>query len=142
MLHKLFAVTLIVAAANHVALAGDRAPAAASSAPQSAVETTLHFREVIKHAKDRVFPSVVFIRCMSENMEEGRKTTQSSSGSGVIISASGVVLTNWHVIDKAVELRCLLSDGTPADAKVLGSDKDTDLALLQLKLIGETTRSL
>ena len=118
-----------------------QAAQAEKSAVESAVETTNDFREIIKRAKDKVFPAVVFIRCMSENMEEGKKTTQSSSGSGVIISAGGEVLTNWHVIDKAIEIRCLLSDGTPADAKVVGSDKDTDLAVLQLKVLGDAAAS-
>jgi len=58
---------------------------------------------------------------------------QEVAGSGVIISKGGEVLTNWHVVDKAIEVRCLLSDGRPLDAKVLGTDKDTDLALLQLE---------
>src|SRR5205814_3941739 len=60
-----------------------QAAQAEKSAVESAVETTNGFREIIKRAKDKVFPAVVFIRCMSENMEEGKKTTQSSSGSGV-----------------------------------------------------------
>jgi serine protease Do len=95
---------------------------------------SLDFRQVIKNAKDKVFPAVVYIRCLQESHESGQKISQEISGSGVIISAKGEVLTNWHVIDKAVEVRCLLFDGRPLDAKVVGSDKDVDLALLQLNL--------
>jgi serine protease Do len=51
----------------------------------------------------------------------------------VIISPEGEVLTNWHVVDKAESVRCLLTDGRAATAKVLGSDKDTDLALIKLE---------
>lgn len=94
----------------------------------------LDFREVIAKAKDRVFPAVVYIRCVSENYEGGQKANRESSGSGVIISPRGEVLTNWHVVDKAVDVRCLLSNGEHYDATVIGSDKDTDVALLQLKL--------
>jgi len=68
-----------------------------------------------------------------ENMESGKKVTHEVAGSGVIISPKGEVLTNWHVVDKAVEIRCLLLDGRYFDADKIGQDKDTDLALLQLK---------
>jgi serine protease Do len=93
----------------------------------------LEFREVINKAKARVFPAVVFIKCVSENFDSGKKVTQESSGSGVLISATGELLTNWHVVDKAVQVRCLLFDGQALDARVVGVDKDTDLALLQLE---------
>ena len=95
------------------------------------------FRQVINGAKGKVFPAVVFIKCLSENYDAGKKVTVEASGSGVLISATGEVLTNWHVVDKAVEVRCLLYDGRARDAKVVGTDKDTDLALLQIKLNDE-----
>ena len=94
----------------------------------------LDFREVVAKAKDKVFPAVVFIKCLRESHETGQKVAQEVSGSGVIISPKGEVLTNWHVVDKAVEVRCLLSDGQAMDADVVGSDKDTDLAFLRLHL--------
>lgn len=90
------------------------------------------FRSIVQEAKSKVFPAVVYIRCLRESNEAGRKETQQVSGSGVIVSPDGEVLTNWHVIDKATSVRCLLSDGRHAEAKVLGSDKDTDLALIKL----------
>lgn len=92
------------------------------------------FREVVAKAKDKVFPAVVFIKCLRESHETGQKVSQEVAGSGVIISPAGEVLTNWHVVEKAVEVRCLLSDGQAMDAEVVGSDKDTDLALLRLRL--------
>lgn len=94
----------------------------------------LDFREVVQKAKDKVFPAVVFIKAVTENHESGRKMSQEVAGSGVIISPKGEMLTNWHVVDKAVEIRCLLYDGQTLTATVVGTDKDTDLALLQLKL--------
>jgi len=92
------------------------------------------FREVVKRAKDRVFPAVVFIKCIKESYESGKKISQEISGSGVITSADGELLTNWHVVDKAIEIRCLLLDGRTFEAKALGTDKDTDLAVLKMKL--------
>ncbi len=93
----------------------------------------LDFRVVVKNAQDKVFPAVVFIKCLQETHEMGKKISREMVGSGVIISPAGEMLTNRHVVDKAVEIRCLLYDGRSMDAKLVGSDKDTDLALLKLK---------
>ena len=92
------------------------------------------FRKIVSDAKDKVFPAVVFLKVRKESHATGKKVTQEVLGSGVLISKTGELLTNWHVIDKAVEVRCLLYDGRGLSAKVLGSDKDTDLALVQLEL--------
>jgi serine protease Do len=92
----------------------------------------LDFRQVVKDAKAKVFPAVVFIKCVRQDMQRGEKISQEVSGSGVLISADGEVVSNWHVVDKATEVRCLLFDGRAYTAKVLGSDKDTDVALLKL----------
>lgn len=55
-------------------------------------------------------------------------------GSGVIIDAeNGYIVTNAHVVDNADEISVLLSDGRELEAKKLGEDKDTDIALLQVK---------
>ena len=89
---------------------------------------------MVQDAKAKVFPAVVYIKCLRESMEGGKKETIEVSGSGVIISDKGLTLTNWHVVDKATEVRCLQSNGQGMDATVLGSDKDADLALLQLTL--------
>ncbi len=96
------------------------------------------FRSIVQHAKGQVFPAVVYIKVLVESNEGGKRQTMEASGSGVIISADGKVVTNWHVIDNAVEVRCLLTDGSYYDAEVLGSDQDTDLALLQLEIDGAT----
>jgi len=102
----------------------------------------LDFREVVRSAKDKVFPAVVYIKCVQESMERGKKVQQEIAGSGVIISAKGEVLTNWHVVEKVVSVRCLLYDGRAMNAKVIGTDKDTDLALLQLEVpAGEIGRA-
>jgi len=92
------------------------------------------FRAIVRQAKAKVFPAVVYVRCLRKSLESGKEIIEEVSGSGVIISASGEVITNWHVIDKSTEVRCLSFDGRAMDAKVVGKDKDTDLALLQMKL--------
>ena len=57
-------------------------------------------------------------------------------GSGVIVSADGYLLTNNHVIEGADEIEVQFADGQQAAAKVVGTDVDTDLALLKIELAG------
>ena len=53
-------------------------------------------------------------------------------GSGFIIDVEGHILTNNHVVDKASTVRVMLSDGTQLEGKVIGSDRNNDVALLQV----------
>jgi serine protease Do len=65
----------------------------------------------------------------------GGDMTSQSLGSGVIVSASGYIITNFHVVDKADRIRVSLM-GEPATvsypAKVIGSDRETDLAVIKI----------
>jgi len=105
-----------------------------SDSPDAAKVGQPDFRQIVQEAKDKVFPAVVYIKCLRESHESGKKITHEVAGSGVIIADCGEVLTNWHVVDKAVKVRCLLLDGRAMTAEVVGADKDTDLALLKLNL--------
>jgi serine protease DegQ len=67
--------------------------------------------------------------------EDQRGETGSNNiGSGVIVSASGHVLTNNHVIENAQDIQVTLLDGRRVPASVLGTDPDTDLAVLKIQL--------
>jgi Do/DeqQ family serine protease len=59
---------------------------------------------------------------------------QDGLGSGVIVSPEGYILTNHHVIEEADDIEVVLLDGRTAEAKVIGVDPDTDLALLQIQM--------
>ena len=65
---------------------------------------------------------------------ESRPRRASSLGSGVIVSANGYILTNHHVIEAADEVEVALVDGRKAKAKLIGSDPETDLAVLKTNL--------
>ena len=65
-----------------------------------------------------------------------RNQTQrvSSLGSGVIVSPQGYILTNAHVVEAADEIEVALADGRTATGRIIGSDPDTDLAVIKIKL--------
>ncbi len=59
---------------------------------------------------------------------------QSSLGSGVIVSPNGYIITNNHVVNSADEINVVLPDGRKAIAKIVGTDPETDLALIKIDL--------
>jgi len=61
-----------------------------------------------------------------------RQRTERNLGSGVIVDAAGIVLTNHHVIVGADQIQVAMSDGRVAQATVTGFDEDTDIAVLKL----------
>ncbi|WP_404667340.1 S1C family serine protease [Roseateles asaccharophilus] len=65
-----------------------------------------------------------------------RGMPQQGLGSGVIISGDGVLLTNNHVVDGASDIEVQLTDGRQARAELIGTDPDTDLAVLKISLPG------
>jgi putative serine protease PepD len=64
------------------------------------------------------------------------------TGSGVIIGADGYVVTNNHVVGDAQTIRVTLADGTSAPATLVGTDPDTDLAVVRIKATGLPVASL
>ena len=76
--------------------------------------------------------------CMSRSPACATAAPAQGTGSGVIVSPDGLMLTNNHVIDAAQTISVSLSDGRKFAARVLGRDPDTDLAVLR----GETGETL
>ncbi|KUZ46052.1 Do family serine endopeptidase [Burkholderia territorii] len=63
-------------------------------------------------------------------------------GSGVIVSPEGYILTNQHVVDGADQIEVALADGRTGTAKVIGSDPETDLAVLKINMTNLPTITL
>jgi len=63
-----------------------------------------------------------------------RQRVERALGSGVIVDASGRIVTNHHVVADADEVRVQLADGRVAEARIVGRDPDTDLAVLKIDL--------
>jgi serine protease DegQ len=65
---------------------------------------------------------------------EDNEEEQTGLGSGVIVSDNGYILTNNHVVAEADDIQVMLNDGRSAQGRVIGTDPDTDLALIKIQL--------
>jgi len=93
--------------------------------------------KIVTIAPHPFFDDSVFRQLFGRNLDQlikPKKQLQNSLGSGVIMSASGLVLTNHHVIRGADAIQVSLKDGRTAVAKVVGSDPETDVAVLKISL--------
>ena len=86
---------------------------------------------------EKLMPSVVNISSFtapenSENLDEETGTSE-SLGSGFIIDKDGYIITNNHVIDKAESIQVTLSNNQKLEAKLIGKDPKTDLALIKIE---------
>ena len=107
----------------------------------------------IRELTDRVSPAVVevIVNGYGATDDGGRVSNQisrrQSSGSGVVVDPSGYIITNAHVIQGAINLKVLTASSRPSgaesgknlrpapvDAKVLGIDRESDLALLKIEV--------
>ncbi len=82
-------------------------------------------KEIIK----KVSPAVVGIECYAF----GNSFTPSSSGSGIIMTADGYIVTNAHVVEDAAGITVVLENGDAYAAELIGADSDTDLAVLKIE---------
>jgi len=112
-----------------------------------------HRRSPVVEVVQKVSPAVVFIgteqvvdrRLRGSPLEEfffgegsvrERRQTVQSLGSGVIIDASGIIVTNDHVVRGASAIHVVLADGRQLEAEVVGSDAQNDLAVLRIPAKG------
>ncbi len=81
-------------------------------------------------------PAVVGISTVTTQMTFFGQAESTGSGSGFIIKQDGYIVTNQHVIDGAKSVKVILSNGDEHDAKIVGQDVKTDLAVLKIEKTG------
>ncbi|MDH3934388.1 MAG: trypsin-like peptidase domain-containing protein, partial [Gammaproteobacteria bacterium] len=94
----------------------------------------IHTAKVITHRVHPLLKDPIFQKFFGDRFAQARKEIQTSLGSGVLISNRGHVLTNNHVIEGADQIQVLMADGRSARAEVVGTDLDTDLAVLHISM--------
>src|SRR6185436_7509653 len=121
-------------------------PTVNPSAAQAPARTVNSYAEAVERAapavvniytarivKEQIRPNPIE-ELFGEVRPRTRQRLEQSLGSGVIVDEEAHVITNHHVIEGAEVIRAQLADGRIAEAKVVGRDPDTDLAVLQLDL--------
>ena len=107
------------------------APAVKNAAPAVVnIQTTT----IITESQHPLANDPLFKQFFGNSIGEPRKRMESSLGSGVIVSPQGYILTNHHVIKAADKILVALKDGRSVKASVIGTDPDTDLAVLHIDL--------
>ncbi|WP_035057882.1 S1C family serine protease [Andreprevotia chitinilytica] len=89
-----------------------------------------------KEVKSRKHPLMndPFFRRFFGDRFGGDETTRATSlGSGVLVSDKGYIVTNNHVVESADEIEVALADGRTTEAKIIGTDPDTDLAVIKIE---------
>lgn len=107
--------------------------AAATSAVTSIQISTTNIDTTITRAVEKVGPAVVTVNGTVQGGLSffGSSSDQQVSGSGVIISQAGYILTNNHVVENTTSLSVMLANGTELPARVVGTDVFSDLAVLK-----------
>ena len=136
--------------------AAEELPKAAATAPLAAVtpaELSNSFRSVAKTVKAAVVhintqetvqeqsPNPLLRNFPGFEMPQGPRT-QRATGSGFIVTPDGYIITNHHVGGQADKIEVTLSDGRKLKAKKMGTDPETDLALLKIDATGLPTATL
>jgi len=106
------------------------ADAVARAAP---AVVNVHTAKIITRQIHPLLNDPIFKRFFGERFNNSHKEVETSLGSGVLISEQGYILTNNHVIAGAIEIQVLLADGRTAQASIVGTDVDTDLAVLRIE---------
>ena len=120
---------------------------AKDTVPKSETEIKLSFVPLVKQAAPAVvniyakriieerrspFSRDPFFRDFFRNFGQLQPRVQNSLGSGVILSADGYVVSNYHVVGGATDIRVVLNDGREISGNVILSDQESDLAVLKL----------
>ena len=94
----------------------------------------INIAKVVRVEPNPLFSDPVFRQFFGRGPGPAREHVERSLGSGVIFSDQGYILTNHHVIGGADSIQVFLRDGRSANAKVIGGDPETDVAVLKIDL--------
>src|SRR5688500_7732064 len=86
-------------------------------------------------AYDAILPSVVHVRGLRSPQIDAEPLPEAQSGTGVVIVDTGIILTNLHVVHGVSQIQVVFHDGLEAEAVVIGTQPEHDLAVLQAKTI-------
>ncbi|SJZ72395.1 protease DegS [Vibrio cincinnatiensis] len=100
-----------------------------NSNPISIGALQLSFNEAVRRAA----PAVVNIYSRKYSESDRSKLSTQGLGSGVIVNEKGYIITNYHVIAQADQIIVALQDGRVAAAQLVGQDRRTDIAILQIE---------
>lgn len=103
----------------------------------SAADRVDPVRQEIDYAVARVKPSLVRIQVVATQYYQGREVKYEASGSGVIISKEGHVITNHHVAGHATRIVVILPSNEEIEAELVGTDPLADISVLKLKTDGK-----
>ncbi len=90
-------------------------------------------QQAVDNAIAKVKPALIRIHVVSVWDNQGREVKEESSGSGVIITAEGHVVTNHHVAGRAKRLVCTLSNKEEVEADLIGTDPVSDISVIKLR---------
>ncbi len=109
-------------------------PGSASSSQTIQMSSSPQGEMLKQDVAKKVIPSVVCIETSftSSGFLFGQSQENSGSGSGVIATSDGYIITNAHVVDGASSVKVVLSDNSSYEAKIVGVDTATDLALIKI----------
>ena len=132
--NKTAAVTLNEAS-SPTSASEQRNPTSYRDASRAALPAVVHIytTQAIKAQRQPLFDDPIFRHFFGDRPEGGKQQRNSGLGSGVIVSTNGYILTNFHVIEAADDIQVSLNDGKTYKATVIGSDPESDLAILQIK---------
>ncbi len=98
---------------------------------------TIYTSKTVTEKSHPLLDDSIFNQFFGDQLKRRRRShDETNLGSGVIIGANGYILTNQHVIDGADEILISLADGRGSQAALIGEDKDTDIAILQIPITG------
>jgi len=93
----------------------------------------IYTAKVVAQRRPRLFDDPLFKHFFGDKAQGiPRKKLETSLGSGVIISAQGHIITNNHVIEGADEIQVALQDGRNLQARIIGTDPESDIAILRI----------